>query len=670
LADKYVVHLPVDSGDVTPRYVGTNIATGQPVMIAVVSPSLAKREAKGKGTSHRHLATLIDVVEAPPPDRFPSGIDLPRTGTALVAELVRGTSLREQLAMGPLNADRAVAWTIRLLEGLAPLHKLGIAHGSISSAAVVVEPRNRAIAPVLSRLIVPPAKDYASPERLHGGGPSVSDDLWAVAVLLAEMLEGVRPLDVKAVANGELVLPADRFSFSKTAPLGKALEVAVRRSLSERSRRFASGEELAEVLDRWERRAALPSAWTEKSSRVAAFSAGRSPAAWDPLVDELAVSSKRLSATFDAAEQLRQSVLDDDGTREASRGRTSVTEGRSEREAAADDAHRQDARLRAVGAAEQSFDGSERGARSVEPTSRRRLGSMGPELAAFAERSRPKIKPWLLGGVITVVLGGLGLAAALHFDETTASHSGATSAVTKPREEPSGPRAKERPKTSAREETSECIRSYFREDALQKGVDLAFVCTDEDYLAVNRRLHEEATVPLTAPAAESPSASETGAAPPTAVAPVPSVTAEATRGTAREPVTPAETAASASANPALVIRSATSNRGWHLGWYELVATAIIRQNCCKEAAPIKLPESTGWCQQLQAVVRRIAQDSAKVGDISPGVRGFDETITCLLAQGKHVAYPYKAVPTSLQKAAFQQFLKHAAEVDAKRSSQR
>jgi hypothetical protein len=73
---------------------------------------------------------------------------------------------------------------------------------------------------------------------------------------------------------------------------------------------------------------------------------------------------------------------------------------------------------------------------------------------------------------------------------------------------------------------------------------------------------------------------------------------------------------------------------------------------------------------MQNVVRRIATDSAKIGDISPAVRSFDETVSCLSAQGKHIAYPYKAVPSSLQKAAFQQFLKHAAEVDAKRSARR
>jgi hypothetical protein len=176
-------------------------------------------------------------------------------------------------------------------------------------------------------------------------------------------------------------------------------------------------------------------------------------------------------------------------------------------------------------------------------------------------------------------------------------------------------------------------------------MDLGFVCTEEDFLAVNRKLNEETYVSQVA-------ASGTAGAPTTLAA----------------SAAPASSASAASS--AMVIRSGVAAKGWQLGWYELVATAIVRQNCCREAAPIKLPESTGWCQQLQTVVRRIAADSVKVGDISPGVRVFDETITCLLAQGRHTAYPYKAVPTPLQKSTFQQFLKHAAEVDARRTTRR
>jgi hypothetical protein len=216
-----------------------------------------------------------------------------------------------------------------------------------------------------------------------------------------------------------------------------------------------------------------------------------------------------------------------------------------------------------------------------------------------------------------------------------------------------------RPKLPAKERADQCIRSYFREGALRGDVELGFVCTDEDFLSVNRRLHEESMVLFTVGASDVPGTQ------PSANATTPMGNGAPDAG--GEGALPLP---SAMANQALVVRSGLTNLAWQLGWYDLVATAVIRQGCCREAAPINLPKSTGWCQQLEAVVRGIAIDSAKVGDISPGVRTFDEAIACLLAQGKHSVYPYRTAPTQPQKMALQQFLKLAAEVDAKRSSRR
>ena len=190
LAERYVVHLPIDRGDATPRFVGTSIATGRSVIIAVVSKQWASIEEKSVAVAHRHLATLIETIDSPDVACFPAGFELPDAGTAVVAELVRGVGLSELLNAGPLLPDRAVAWTIRILEGLSVLHRGSGYHGAISAAAVVAEPKLRPIAPVVSRLVIPPLRDYASPERLQGGGPSAEDDLWATSVLLFEMLAG------------------------------------------------------------------------------------------------------------------------------------------------------------------------------------------------------------------------------------------------------------------------------------------------------------------------------------------------------------------------------------------------------------------------------------------------------------------------------------------------
>ena len=119
---------------------------------------------------------------------------------------------------------------------------------------------------------------------------------------------------------------------------------------------------------------------------------------------------------------------------------------------------------------------------------------------------------------------------------------------------------------------------------------------------------------------------------------------------------------------ALVVTASSTTRTWQLGWYELLATGIIQRNCCHEPPAIKLPATTGWCQQLQVVVTNIANQSTKSGDISSAVHAFDEAITCLMSQGKHTVFSYKTVPSAAQKAAFQQFLTHAAESDARRAS--
>ena len=103
-----------------------------------------------------------------------------------------------------------------------------------------------------------------------------------------------------------------------------------------------------------------------------------------------------------------------------------------------------------------------------------------------------------------------------------------------------------------------------------------------------------------------------------------------------------------------------------LDWYELPAAAIIRRSCCPNAAPVALPETPGWCEQLQAVVRRIADDSAKSGDLAPDARSFDKAVTCLFANKVARSYAYEKAPTEANRAAFQQFLSRAAISEARR----
>ncbi len=598
LAKRYAIHLPLDLGDVTPRFVGTDVATGQTVVVVFAGPEQTNLSGPGIGALQRHLAGMVDSVASPNLEAFPSSGERPPDGTAFVAELIRGRALAELVRREPLNQDRAVAWTIRILEGLQVLHQRQVPHGALSSHAVVAEPKGRPIAPVVSQLLVPPLRDYASPERLTGTGPTVADDLWAVGLLLFEMLTGKLPFHAQASTWGRCELNEADSQRLRALPQGRELEGLVKRALSfERGRRPGSAEEFIAWLDRWEQRSAPPAVEVCSAVHVPAASKAGQPASWDRLVVDFEGGGARLDATLDAAEQMRHSIL---AERMPSLSASSLSE------------------------------------RPGPGVARRRTPSIGPELAAFRERSKPKFgKALLLLGLLSM----FGASGFYFLGDRDGREKAALAASVRPSSEPvlvASSNAVERPRRSATEERSQCIRSYYRPETIAERIDLGFVCTEEDFLAVNRRLNEDVMM------------AQSG------------VAGVAAAGAPSEVPT----------NPAMVIRSGVTAKGWQLGWYELVATAIIRQNCCREAAPIKLPESTGWCQQLQAVVRRIAADSVKVGDISPGVRVFDEAITCLMAQGRHTVYPYKAVPTSLQKLAFQQFLKHAAEVDARRTSRR
>ncbi|HEY0466123.1 MAG TPA: hypothetical protein VGC79_18060, partial [Polyangiaceae bacterium] len=179
-----------------------------------------------------------------------------------------------------------------------------------------------------------------------------------------------------------------------------------------------------------------------------------------------------------------------------------------------------------------------------------------------------------------------------------------------------------RPKLSAGERRDACVASYFDPGAFETGQNFGFVCGDGDFRDVATQLQRLAR-PTRA------RGDDAGAAP------------EPTR---------ADAAARASG----------------LDWYELPATAIIRKSCCDGATPITLPETPGWCEQLQTVVRRIADDSSKAGDLAPGARSFDKAVSCLFANRVGKMYSYEKAPTAANRAAFQQFLSRAAISEARR----
>lgn len=189
-----------------------------------------------------------------------------------------------------------------------------------------------------------------------------------------------------------------------------------------------------------------------------------------------------------------------------------------------------------------------------------------------------------------------------------------------------------KPKLSKSERLRLCTESYFEEGTFEPDANFDFVCQDGPLDVTARLLHELAEAKLDARLERQ--AQE-----------VPTEQPDVLRGD---------------------IRASRIRRP--LGWYELLATAIVRRSCCSPAPLVQLPKTQGWCAQISDVVEDLAEDSARSADLAPRVKRFDRAVDCLYANRTTIPYEdYAARPLDeAQRSALQNFLSLAAMSEAKR----
>ncbi|MER7046541.1 bifunctional serine/threonine-protein kinase/glutamate ABC transporter substrate-binding protein [Streptomyces jumonjinensis] len=154
----------------------------------------------------------------------------------LVMELVPGGSLQDRLNRGVLTPQEAARVGRGVLAGLRAAHAADIQHRDIKPANVLLRPdgrpvltdfgiaaiRDSAALTVTGSVIGTP--DYMAPERVSGqdGGPAA--DLWSLALMLYESVEGHHPLRrANPLATFAAVLSEEVPPPSKAGPLTAAL---------------------------------------------------------------------------------------------------------------------------------------------------------------------------------------------------------------------------------------------------------------------------------------------------------------------------------------------------------------------------------------------------------------------------------------------------------------
>ncbi len=185
----------------------------------------------------------------------------------LVMELMTGGSIRELLRDGPLSIVEAVRLGHELTLGLAQAHAAGIIHRDLKPENALLTPDGQVkladfgLAKAAGALqtvqteagVVMGTPGYMAPEVIQGEPAGQAADLYALGVILHEMLAGTRPFD------GEDVAQLFRAQLEERSVPLRALRPEVPAELAElilsclRARpedRPASAEELTQALER------------------------------------------------------------------------------------------------------------------------------------------------------------------------------------------------------------------------------------------------------------------------------------------------------------------------------------------------------------------------------------------------------------------------------------
>jgi serine/threonine-protein kinase len=212
------------------------------------------REAQmAAGFAHPNVVTVYDVGEED---------DQPY----LVMELIDGRTLAEVLREhGPLPVDRAMAATDALLAGLAAAHDHGLVHRDVKPANVLIGRDGRikltdfgiatAVGSTTAGLTatgqVMGTPAYLSPEQVDGHEATSRTDLYAVGVVLYEMLAGNPPfhgehaVSVALAHRNEVPPPLDAARDDLPPGLARVVARALEKDPADR---FADAPAMREAL--------------------------------------------------------------------------------------------------------------------------------------------------------------------------------------------------------------------------------------------------------------------------------------------------------------------------------------------------------------------------------------------------------------------------------------
>jgi serine/threonine protein kinase len=215
IGGRYVIEEVIGEGGMATVYAAHHRLVDRPCAIKIMNPSFAKnevirerfrREAKAaQKLAHPNIIEIFDQGE------------LPDGGVYLVMELLRGVTVADLLARGPVPVNRALGISIQIARALARAHDLEVIHRDLKPENLFVarDGEGQDLVKILDFGIARSIQDarltgagevfgtpqYMAPERITSIDAGPAADLYAFGVILFEMLSGQLPFEAADVTG-------------------------------------------------------------------------------------------------------------------------------------------------------------------------------------------------------------------------------------------------------------------------------------------------------------------------------------------------------------------------------------------------------------------------------------------------------------------------------------
>ncbi|GIW94394.1 MAG: hypothetical protein KatS3mg110_2435 [Pirellulaceae bacterium] len=235
----------------------------QPTGEAYIPGQVLFREARAAARlRHPGVVQIYEVV------------DLEDGGLAVVMEFVGGQTLRDKLHEGKVDPQQAARWMLQVCRALHYAHKRGFVHRDLKPANIAIDSDGEArildfgLAMHESQAQshsgeVAGTWPYMAPEQVRGETEKLDGrcDIWAVGVILYELLTGRRPFLEQGAKLREAILerpPRPLRQLDESIP--RPLEAICLRCLEKDvTKRYSSAYDVAEDLKAFLRRGKLAS---------------------------------------------------------------------------------------------------------------------------------------------------------------------------------------------------------------------------------------------------------------------------------------------------------------------------------------------------------------------------------------------------------------------------